>query len=352
MIRNIKGGKAMSRMKRMTALLMSVLIIGSTCVPAMAVEVPVEEPAVVQEEVQQAEAAEPVEEVIEQENSAENVTSKEEEPDEKPLTEEPEIEDISNAEESAADTEKAGTGDAETEDAAAEEKPDDEAVPEKVEPDAETAAKTERALTPEEADDTGLTEPCKEAKTDTKAEKRAVDSTGTVGGTETLYKATASDASNAGEGKWEEIIETVHHKEQGHYEKVQTGTKTVVDKAAWDEQVYETVAICNACGYTSDSTEDINNHLDIHYDPELGYINASYGFTEVLRTIHHPAVTHEEDVYENVWVVDVAEWYEDVHTGRMQYVVNGQPVKDALVVIEGRPIIWTRTEALLRAGKS
>ena len=45
----------MFRMKRMTALLMSVLLMESTvCLPAMAAEAPGEEPAVVQEEVQQA----------------------------------------------------------------------------------------------------------------------------------------------------------------------------------------------------------------------------------------------------------------------------------------------------------
>ena len=115
---------------------------------------------------------------------------------------------------------------------------------------------------------------------------------------------------------WAERTETVTHEETGHYDAVQVGTKTVVDKEAWDEQVYARLAVCSACGYTSDSTEDINNHLHVHYDPDLGYDNASYGVTDVLvETIHHPAVTHEEAVYEDRWVVDSPEWTEKVVVG-------------------------------------
>ena len=58
------------------------------------------------------------------------------------------------------------------------------------------------------------------------------------------------------------------------------------------------------------------NHLHVHYDPDLGYDNASYGVTDVLvETIHHPAVTHEEAVYEDRWVVDSPEWTEKVVVG-------------------------------------
>ena len=113
-----------------------------------------------------------------------------------------------------------------------------------------------------------------------------------------------------------ERTETVYHDEQGHNESVQVGTETVVDHEAWDEAVYETVAVCNACGYTSDSTEDINDHLDVHYDPDLGYIDASYGFKDVqVDTIHHPAVTHEEPVYEDRWIVDSEAWSEEKVVG-------------------------------------
>lgn len=110
---------------------------------------------------------------------------------------------------------------------------------------------------------------------------------------------------------WAERTETVPHEETGHYDTVQVGTKTVVDEEAWTESVYEMLAVCDACGYTSDSTGDITRHLATHYDPELGYSDAGYSVTDVLvDTIDHPAVTHEEAVYEDRWVVDSPEWSE------------------------------------------
>lgn len=110
---------------------------------------------------------------------------------------------------------------------------------------------------------------------------------------------------------WVERTETVYHDEQGHNESVQVGTETVVDQEAWDEPVYEELAVCDACGYTSSSTEDINNHLYDHYDPELGYVDAGYSVKNVqVDTIHHSAVTHEEPVYEDKWVVDSEAWSE------------------------------------------
>ena len=115
---------------------------------------------------------------------------------------------------------------------------------------------------------------------------------------------------------WVEQTKTVHHDETGHYEDVQSGTRTVVDEEAWDEPVYETRAVCNACGYEADSTSEINDHLDTHYDPELGYSDASYSTKRVqVDTIHHSAKTHEEPVYEQEWVVDSEAWDEEVVTG-------------------------------------
>ena len=140
---------------------------------------------------------------------------------------------------------------------------------------------------------------------------------------ESFLKIAAPDASNVSGGRWEEIIEVIDHPEQGHTERVQVGTKTVVDEEAWDEQIYDMRAVCDVCGYMSDSTEDICNHLDVHYDPELGYSDAGYSVKEVLvETIHHPAGTHEEPVYENRWIVDAEAWSETIHTGRIGYVVN------------------------------
>ena len=48
-----------------------------------------------------------------------------------------------------------------------------------------------------------------------------------------------------------------------------------------------------------------------HYDPELGYVDAGYSVKNVqVDTIHHSAVTHEEPVYEDKWVVDSEAWSE------------------------------------------
>ena len=110
---------------------------------------------------------------------------------------------------------------------------------------------------------------------------------------------------------WVERTETVHHDEQGHYESVQVGTKTVVDEEAWDEPVYEGKCVCSECGYSTFSESDIVNHIaDVHD------FDASYGVvSEQVDTIHHSAVTHEEPVYEDKWVVDSEAWSEEKVVG-------------------------------------
>ena len=189
----------------------------------------------------------------------------------------------------------------------------------------ESRPATVEELSGEEAPQTATTQPAKPAEPETgkdsaketaadtdKEDRQESGSSGSGG---------QSSQSSSGSGKahthnWVERTETVYHDEQGHNESVQVGTETVVDHEAWDEAVYETVAVCNACGYTSDSTEDINDHLDVHYDPDLGYIDASYGFKDVqVDTIHHPAVTHEEPVYEDRWIVDSEAWSEEKVVG-------------------------------------
>ena len=115
---------------------------------------------------------------------------------------------------------------------------------------------------------------------------------------------------------WVEQTKTVHHDETGHYEEVMTGKRTVVDEEAYDEPVYEIKCVCSACGYEADSTDEIGDHMDSHYDPELGYIDASYSVREVVTdVIHHPEVSHEEPVYEEQWIIDSEAWDETVVTG-------------------------------------
>ena len=173
---------------------------------------------------------------------------------------------------------------------------------------------TVEELSGEEAPQTATTQPAKPAEPETgkdSAKETAADTD-----KEDRQESGPSGSGNQSSGdshvhNWAERTETVTHEETGHYETVKVGTKTVVDEEAWTESVYEMLAVCDACGYTSDSTEDINNHLYDHYDPDLGYVDAGYSVQNVLvDTIDHPAVTHEEPVYEDKWVVDSEAWSE------------------------------------------
>ena len=109
---------------------------------------------------------------------------------------------------------------------------------------------------------------------------------------------------------WVEKTKTVHHDAEGHYEKVQTGTETVVDEPAWDEPVYEWICECNECGAQFDSSNDAIEHTLIEHG------GASYSNREIqVDTIHHAAVTHEEPVYEDQWHEDSPAYDEEVTTG-------------------------------------
>ena len=112
---------------------------------------------------------------------------------------------------------------------------------------------------------------------------------------------------------WKNMVKTVHHNATGHYEKKQTGTKTVVDEEEWDEEIYgKAVGVCSECGFTSSDPLTMDLHLVFEH-----HSNASYSVDLVQTgTVHHPAVTHEEPVYERVWVEDKAAWDETIITGQ------------------------------------
>ena len=115
---------------------------------------------------------------------------------------------------------------------------------------------------------------------------------------------------------WVEQTEIIHHDETGHFEEVKTGTRTVVDEEAYEEPVYQMKCVCSACGYEADSVDEIGSHMDSHYDPQLGYIDASYSVQEVVTdVIRHPESSHEEPVFEKQWIVDSEAWDETVVTG-------------------------------------
>jgi hypothetical protein len=102
---------------------------------------------------------------------------------------------------------------------------------------------------------------------------------------------TAAPAETAHVHNW--VTETIS---DGHYETQQTGYKTVVDQEAWTE--YQSYDVCKACGATFPV---FNNVSDIDYH-EVTECMASYR-TYVEET-YHDAVTHEEPIYEDVWVDD------------------------------------------------
>lgn len=179
---------------------------------------------------------------------------------------------------------------------------------------------TVKDITGEDASQTATTQPAqpvepavnkdkdkeKETTTSTDKEYEHDNESSGSGGQSSQSSSSGSGGGSSHTHNWAERTETVYHDEQGHYETVQVGTETVVDEAAWDEPVYDGKCVCSECGYSTFSESDIVNHIaDVHD------FDASYGVvSEQVDTIHHSAVTHEEPVYEDRWVVDSAAWSE------------------------------------------
>ena len=105
---------------------------------------------------------------------------------------------------------------------------------------------------------------------------------------------------------WVTNTETVHHDEVGHYEDVVVGTRTVVDEEEFEEPVVKIEAVCS-CGEILRTDYDFDLHLGFY----------PHGYTVmpvVVDYIHHDAVTHEENVTENRWIVDSPAWDETIST--------------------------------------
>ena len=245
-----------------------------------------------------------------------------------------EAEHVAETEETEADTE---------EDSAPSEEVDDTSVQDAVDVgDAEEAAdeniKEEEAAVSEEI-------PADNADSE-EAEEITVE-----GSYEETNKAAAkmvfADAEAYGtDGKWTEVMETVHHDEEGHYEEQQTGTKKVVDKEAWDERITIRYMECTCCGFQTLDTTEIYDHIGMHmingdefyeYEDGVRYrLRPTWTFADpVYEYVHHDEEYHMEPVYENVWVVDREAYDEPTGTGVYKYMVNGNVVKNALVAIEG-----------------
>lgn len=90
------------------------------------------------------------------------------------------------------------------------------------------------------------------------------------------------------------VVNTIQHKEEGHYE-------TKVVKAAYDEPQYDWHNVCNKCGKDLGTDDwNVTNHGDI--------CDGSYSCIQVqVGTIHHDAETTQ------VWVVDKPAYTEYVY---------------------------------------
>ena len=158
-------------------------------------------------------------------------------------------------------------------------------------------------------------EPAKEEENSTERRYDEENSPETDGGDDAGERNSVDETGSTHTHDWVEQTETIHHDEEGHYETVQTGTETVIDEEAWDEPVYDYVQVCSVCGYSTDSDDDIIAHMVGHTD-ENGDLYGSYSSKRVqVDTIHHPALSHEEPVYEQEWRVDKKAWDEEVVTG-------------------------------------
>lgn len=168
---------------------------------------------------------------------------------------------------------------------------------------------------------TGITDtkPAEENNTGNTAETPAPDNKQDNGDNSNTSDTTPSTPEHT--HTWNPVTTTVHHNATGHYEDVIVGTRTVVDKEAWDEPVYEwqyTKARCKACGQIFDTGDEWDEHSMYYADVLDDWSHGSY---EVIAekvqvdTIHHQAETHEEDIKEKQWVEDTAAYDETVTTG-------------------------------------
>ena len=166
---------------------------------------------------------------------------------------------------------------------------------------------------------TDVTKPAEGNNTGNTAETPAPDNKQDSTGNSSTSDATPSTPEHT--HTWNPVTTTVHHEATGHYTDVVVGTRTVVDKEAWDEPVYEwqyTKTRCKGCGQIFDTGDEWDAHATYQEDVLDDWSHGSY---EVIAekvqvdTIHHEAETHEKDIKEKQWVEDTAAYDETVITG-------------------------------------
>ena len=168
---------------------------------------------------------------------------------------------------------------------------------------------------------TGITDtkPSEENNTSNTAETPAPDNKQDSTGNSSTSDTTPSTPEHT--HTWTPVTTTIHHDATGHYEDVVVGTRTVVDKEAWDEPIYEWKYMgktrCIKCGQVFNTADECFDHQDVLAD-NGDYTHGSYEFiAEKVQTdtIHHEAETHEETITEKRWVEDTAAYDETVITG-------------------------------------
>ena len=166
---------------------------------------------------------------------------------------------------------------------------------------------------------TDVTKPAEGNNTGNTVETPAPDNKQDSTGNSSTSDATPSTPEHT--HTWNPVTTTVHHEATGHYTDVVVGTRTVVDKEAWDEPVYEWRAYgvrCKGCGQIFDSENEFFTHSDYQADVLDDWGHGSWEVlfrNEQVDTIHHEAETHEEDIKEKQWVEDTAAYDETVITG-------------------------------------
>ena len=344
-------------MRLFAAALATAITVVTVTAPALAVEVAQTGESAVTTEADTAEVdSEPAEEVLDK--AVETVTTEHEEA--------VEAEDPANEEEPEApaaedaETEPAEASEAETEDPV--ETADAAEVPaaEADSNETETKNTADPVIDQETANAaTDLTDADAPAEVNVDAEKdagnagsipeEAVAVTGVaVTGKAALAKTTAENTTqDIPEAEQTEIVEVIHHEEQGHYEQTVDHMETVVDKEAWDERVRVRYNECTICGYRTRGHDEaaiteIYDHITIHmlsgetfYDEDGDRLAPSWRNTYEYEIVHHEAETHQEPVYKQTWIVDVAASDEIVNTGVYQFTVDGTPAKNTLVSFNG-----------------
>lgn len=168
---------------------------------------------------------------------------------------------------------------------------------------------------------TGITDtkPSEENNTSNTAETPAPDNKQDSTGNSSTSDTTPSTPEHT--HTWTPVTTTIYHEATGHYEDVVVGTRTVVDKEAWDEPMYEWRAYgvrCKGCGQIFDSENEFFTHSDYQADVLDDWGHGSWEVlfrNEQVDTIHHEAETHEEDIKEKQWIEDTAAYDETVITG-------------------------------------